>query len=108
MVASAFDWRISLPLTASSKIDRKSLTTRSAELDAVDVGSEAPRTPAERRLAAAWAQVLGLRENQIGRWDRFFDLGGTSLSAVKLAIALNRAVSLRSSLSIRGSGTWLS
>ena len=35
-----------------------------------------------------------MRENQIGLWDRFFDLGGTSLSAVKLAIALNRAVSL--------------
>ena len=35
-----------------------------------------------------------MRENQIGLRDRFFDLGGTSLSAVKLAIALNRAVSL--------------
>jgi hypothetical protein len=59
------------------------------------VGSEAPSTPTERRLAAAWAQVLGVREDRIGRWDDFSDLGGTSLSAVKLAIALNRAVSLR-------------
>jgi acyl-coenzyme A synthetase/AMP-(fatty) acid ligase len=95
MVPSAFHWRDGLPLTANSKIDRKALTTLAAELDAVDVGSEAPSTPTERRLAAAWAQVLGMRKDQVGRRDHFFDLGGTSLSAVKLAIALNRAVSLK-------------
>jgi hypothetical protein len=91
MVPSAFHWQDGLPLTANSKIDRKALTTLAAELDAVDGGSEAPSTPTERRLAAAWAQVLGMREDQIGRRDHFFDLGGTSLSAVKLAIALDRA-----------------
>jgi amino acid adenylation domain-containing protein len=96
MVPSAFHWRDRLPLTANSKIDRKVLTTLAAELDAVDVGaSEAPSTPTERRLAAAWAQVLGMREDQIGRRDHFFDLGGTSLSAVKLAIAMDRAVALK-------------
>jgi amino acid adenylation domain-containing protein len=94
MVPPTFHWREGLPLTANSKIDRKALTTLAAELDAVDVGSEAPSTPIEQRLAAAWAQVLGMREDQIGRRDHFFDLGGTSLSAVKLAIALHRAVSL--------------
>jgi Phosphopantetheine attachment site len=39
--------------------------------------------------------VLGLAPDQIGRHDNFFDLGGTSLSAVKLAIALDAAVSLK-------------
>jgi hypothetical protein len=94
MVPSAFHWRNGLPLTANSKIDRKALTALAAELDVVDVGYDAPSTPTERHLAAAWAQVLGVREDQIGRRDQFFELGGTSLSAVKLAIALNRAVSL--------------
>jgi hypothetical protein len=37
--------------------------------------------------------VLGLPADRIGRRDDFFALGGTSLSAVKLAIALDRAVS---------------
>jgi hypothetical protein len=59
------------------------------------VGSEAPSTATERRLAAAWVQVLGMPEDQIGRRDHFFDVAGSSLSAVKLAIALNRAVSLK-------------
>jgi len=95
MIPSALHWRDGLPLTANSKIDRKALTTLAAQLDAVGVRSETPSTPTERRLAAAWAQVLGMREDQISRWDHFSDLGGTSLSAVKLAIALNRAVSLQ-------------
>ena len=56
---------------------------------------DAPGTPTERRLAAAWAEVLGVPQDQIGRRDHFFDRGGTSLSAVKLAIALDRAVSLK-------------
>jgi len=46
-------------------------------------------------LAAAWAEVLGIPKDQIGRRDRFFDLGGTSLSALKLAITLERAVSFK-------------
>jgi len=49
----------------------------------------------EQRLAAAWAKVLGIPQDQIGRHDHFFDRGGSSLSAVKLAIKLDRAVSLK-------------
>ncbi len=39
--------------------------------------------------------MLGVPADRIGRRDHFFDRGGTSLSAVKLAIALDRAVSLK-------------
>jgi amino acid adenylation domain-containing protein len=94
MVPPAFQWRESLPLTANSKIDRKALTALAGELDVVAADYYAPSTPTEQRFAAAWAKVLGIPEDQIGREDHFFDRGGTSLSAVKLAIALERAVSL--------------
>ena len=40
-------------------------------------------------------QVLSIPEDQIGRHDNFFDRGGSSLLAVKLAITLDRAVSLK-------------
>ncbi|MDQ4021966.1 MAG: alpha/beta fold hydrolase, partial [Actinomycetota bacterium] len=95
MVPSAFHWRDSLPLTANSKIDRKTLTALAEELDVVEEDFHAPSTPTEQRLAAAWAKVLGIPVDQIGRRDHFFDRGGTSLSAVKLAITLHRAVSLK-------------
>ncbi|MER6101600.1 amino acid adenylation domain-containing protein [Streptomyces sp. NPDC001832] len=94
MVPSAFHWRESLPLTANSKIDRKALQAFAGELDVVQDDYHAPNTPTEQQLAAAWSKVLGVPQNQIGRRDHFFDRGGTSLSAVKLAITLDRTVSL--------------
>jgi amino acid adenylation domain-containing protein len=95
MVPSAFHWRASLPLTANGKTDRKTLTALAGELDVVDKDTHEPETSTEQRLAAAWAKVLGIPHDQIGRRDHFFDRGGTSLAAVKLVIALNRAVSLK-------------
>jgi amino acid adenylation domain-containing protein len=95
MVPSVLHWRESLPLTANGKIDRTALTALAGELGAGEEAYDAPQTPTEQRLAAAWAKVLGIPQDQIGRRDHFFDRGGTSLSAVKLAIALNRAVSLK-------------
>ena len=46
-------------------------------------------------MAAGWAKVLGVPQEQVGRKDHFFDRGGTSLSAVKLAVTLDRVVSLK-------------
>ncbi|CAM5420679.1 Amino acid adenylation domain-containing protein OS=Streptomyces griseomycini OX=66895 GN=FHS37_002188 PE=4 SV=1 [Streptomyces griseomycini] len=98
MVPSAFHWRERLPLTANGKIDKRALAALVEEPDAVEddeKGPRAPGTPTERRLAAAWAEVLGIPLDRIGRHDHFFDRGGTSLSAVRLAITLDRTVSLK-------------
>ncbi|MEV5508706.1 non-ribosomal peptide synthetase [Streptomyces orinoci] len=95
MVPAAFHWRQALPLTPNSKTDRKALTALAAQLATGETEFEAARTATERRLAAAWAKVLGVPEDRVGRLDHFFDRGGDSLSAVKLAIALDRAVTLK-------------
>ena len=95
MVPSAFHWRERLPLTVNGKTDKKTLTALAAELAAAEDRYDAPATSTERRLAAAWATVLGIPPEQIGRNDHFFDRGGTSLSAVKLAVTLDRVVSLK-------------
>jgi acyl-coenzyme A synthetase/AMP-(fatty) acid ligase len=95
MVPSAIHWRKTLPLTENGKIDRKALLALAGELDVAGQRHEEPSTATERRLATAWAKVLGIPEDQIGRRDHFFESGGTSLSALRLAIALDRAVSLK-------------
>jgi len=95
MVPSVFHWREDLPLTANGKIDKKTLTALATELDVVGEDFQSPSTAAEQRLAAAWAKVLGISQNQISRRDHFFDCGGTSISAVKLVVALDRSVSLK-------------
>jgi amino acid adenylation domain-containing protein len=99
MIPSAFHWRESLPLTANSKIDRKTLTALARQLDTGEEDHHAPRTPTERWLASAWAKVLGVPQNGIGREDHFFDRGGTSLAAVRLAIILERRISLKDIIS---------
>jgi amino acid adenylation domain-containing protein len=95
MVPSALHWWETLPLTANGKIDREALTALAGELGDGGEDYDAPATPSERRLVAAWAKALGIPPDQIGRRDDFFDRGGTSLSAVKLVIAMDRAVSLK-------------
>ena len=39
--------------------------------------------------------MLGVSEDRVSRHDHFFDRGGSSLSAVRLAVALERVVSLK-------------
>lgn len=100
MVPATFHCQESLPLTANGKINRKKLKALAEELDSMDSDTvagnyEAPETSTEKRLATAWAKVLSMPVEQIGRNDHFFDKGGTSLSAVRLAIATNRSVSLK-------------
>ena len=95
MVPAHLHWRDRLPLTANGKIDTKALTALALELGDGAGPVDPPSTPSERRLAAAWAGVLGVPQDQVGRHDHFFDRGGSSLSAVQLAVALDRAVKLK-------------
>ncbi|HEX3613561.1 MAG TPA: amino acid adenylation domain-containing protein [Sporichthyaceae bacterium] len=95
MVPKSFHWHEKLPLTGNSKIDRKKLTAEAAQASAPTSAGEAPRSDTERRIAAAWAEVIGVPIAQVSRNDSFFECGGTSLSGVKLVIALNREFSLK-------------
>ena len=95
MVPSAYRWQESLPLTGNGKIDRKALTRMAREVVPEAGAATEALSAAEQRLAEAWATVLGLPVGRIGGQDSFFALGGTSLSAVKLAVLLKRAVSIK-------------
>ncbi|MGY1987508.1 amino acid adenylation domain-containing protein [Blastococcus sp. SYSU DS0669] len=93
MVPTVFCRRPELPLTGNGKVDRKALTALAADLRSAAHAS-APAGPTEQRLAALWSTVLGVPVERIGRETSFVEAGGTSLSVVRLAAALDRAVSL--------------
>ena len=58
---------------------------------------EAPKTESEKLLARIWSELLGLR--QIGVNDDFFQLGGHSLHAVRLFVAIRKNYGLSLPLS---------
>ncbi|BBC66399.1 hypothetical protein MMRN_32950 [Mycobacterium marinum] len=68
-----------LPLTANGKLDRRGLPAPQFSGAAVYRG---PRDEREAVLAGLFAEVLGV--TQVGIDDRFFDLGGHSLSVTRL------------------------
>ena len=78
----------SLPLSATGKVDYKALLVSAGEQpETVDVRTP-PRNELERKLAALWEEVLGVKE--IGVHDRFFELGGHSLLAVRLLAKIEK------------------
>ncbi|MGE2813692.1 amino acid adenylation domain-containing protein [Mycobacterium heidelbergense] len=83
-----------LPLTPNGKLDTRALP---APIYADIERFLAPATPTEEILAGIYAQVLGLE--RVGADDSFFDLGGDSLSAMRVIAAINTV--LDAGLSVR-------
>lgn len=80
MVPTAFVELAALPLTANGKLDRAALPAPAPR----DPGAAAPaRSERQGTLCALFSRVLGIPG--VGVDDSFFDLGGQSLQAVRLA-----------------------
>jgi amino acid adenylation domain-containing protein/non-ribosomal peptide synthase protein (TIGR01720 family) len=78
-----------LPLTANGKVDRKALPAPDSARPDLEEDLVAPRTPAERRLAAIWSEVLGVE--RVGVHDNFFSLGGDSILSIQVIARAQQA-----------------
>ncbi|MET7774058.1 amino acid adenylation domain-containing protein, partial [Nocardia sp. NPDC005366] len=88
MVPDAVTVLDEMPLTSVGKIDRSALP---AAVFATATEYVAPRDTAERMVAQICAEVLGVE--RVGILDSFFELGGNSLTATRLAARLGAAFS---------------
>ncbi|MFD9002984.1 amino acid adenylation domain-containing protein [Streptomyces sp. NPDC059582] len=73
----------SLPLNHSGKVDRGELLRLVRERSSTQVNTASPRDHVEHALYRIWQRVL--LHPDIGVSDNFFDIGGTSLAAIKMA-----------------------
>ncbi|MEA5601256.1 non-ribosomal peptide synthetase [Nostoc sp. UHCC 0252] len=82
MMPAVFVILDSLPLTPNGKVDRRNLPACDRTRPDLEERFVAPRNPVEEKLAAIWAELLGL--DLIGVNDNFFYLGGHSLIATQM------------------------
>ncbi|WKY48117.1 amino acid adenylation domain-containing protein [Eubacteriaceae bacterium ES3] len=71
-----------MPLTPGGKVDKKALPKPETGLKKADY--QAPQTDLEKQLCDIFADTLGL--DNVSVLDDFFSIGGTSISATKVAM----------------------
>jgi amino acid adenylation domain-containing protein len=97
MVPAQFVTLESFPLTQNGKVDRKALPAPDAGRSP-RAAYAAPRNDLEIGMAAAWEKVLGVP--RVGITDDFFELGGTSLSVLKLIQEMAKATGIDLTLGV--------
>ncbi|MCC9308102.1 amino acid adenylation domain-containing protein [Kitasatospora sp. RB6PN24] len=89
MVPASFTPVAELPLTPHGKVDRRALPApdlAAGRVQEPDTGNQSPAGDLERRIADIWSEVLGVPGISVD--DNFFQLGGDSLRAVRVAVLL--------------------
>ena len=86
MIPAVFLELPELPMTANGKLDRAALLRQAQADGPMQVNQSSPRDHVELALYKIWERLL--LQPDIGIRDSFFDVGGSSISAIKLAHAI--------------------
>jgi amino acid adenylation domain-containing protein len=90
MLPSAYLRLEKIPLTFNGKLDKAALP----DPVVVENNYTPPQNKTESIICQIWAEVLGINQSIIGIEISFFDLGGNSLTTIKLVSYLNKAFTI--------------
>jgi len=90
MVPSRFIFMKDWPINQNGKVDRKALPKPDASRPELSATYSAPKTELENQICAIWQDILGLEK--VGIDDDFFELGGSSLSALQMIMAVEKII----------------
>jgi amino acid adenylation domain-containing protein/thioester reductase-like protein len=85
MVPDAYMRLDTMPMTPNGKINRKALPMPELKRS---IDFVAPEGETEQMFAQIFAEVLGIE--QVGALDDFFEIGGTSLNAIKVIVEASK------------------
>ncbi len=83
----------SLPLTANGKVNRRLLESAPVRGPAAGAAGIAPRNDREALVHRVWRDLLGI--DGFGVADSFFDLGGHSITAIRMVNRLEQELGVR-------------
>ncbi len=98
MIPNIFMWVNDFPLTTNGKIDKKNLPAPEYVRQDSEVHLREPETETEKAVAKVWSEVLQIEK--IGIDDNFFEMGGTSIMAVKVIAEIEKSTGKRFPLSV--------
>ena len=98
MVPSVFVQLAELPLNSNGKIDRSALPVPDLNREKIEKQYVAPRNEIEELIHDVWSEVMQIKK--IGIHDHFIELGGDSLTAIRVVIRINEAADLNLPINI--------
>ncbi len=98
MVPATFISLPELPLTANGKIDRSALPAPDFNRQSIEKKYVAPQNEIEELIHEIWSEVMQIEK--IGIHDHFIELGGDSLTAIRVVIRINEAAELNLPINI--------
>ena len=103
MVPSIFIHCGSIPMTTSTKVDRRRLREQAERLSEDDLLSfslhtrakQRPQSDLEMKILQIWADTLGLSNGLIGTNDNFFAIGGDSIRIISLSTSIEKQLNVK-------------
>lgn len=93
MIPSLFQVIDQMPLLSTNKVDRKSLPPFTTPLESRH--SDAITDDTAKGVSRIWSEVLHLPSSRMGMDSSFFELGGDSLSAIRVVSRINESFQIQ-------------